>query len=390
MYFDFELMPVQMHMFEAAMVCLAVSLLIFIYKIFPVVRRRKACDESASVAEASENASVIVYSADECAMLESLLPVLLTQEYAGQYEVIVVNEGESARVAGLVQDLRMRYPNLYLTYTPDGARSLSRKKLALTLGIKAARYDTVVLTRADAVIDSRRWLTLMMRNFRGEGHTEVVLGWATAAPYDDRGAGARARSFDYVVDGVHWIGDALAGHPWRGNEYNLAYRRDLFFRNKGFSRHLNLRQGDDDIFVKEIATAANTAVELSAESFVEIPGNNTARATRERRASRRFTRRFIRRPRLVFQTALWCYCLGLILPLVAGALDYGNAVSWAGAGICLVLWYPIGLLWSPAMKALGGRRLFLTLPFLAATRPLRLSLGGLTARFHRRKRFTWE
>ena len=42
------------------------------------------------------------------------------------------------------------------------------------------------------------------------------------------------------------------------------------------------------------------------------------------------------------------------------------------------------------MPALGGRRLFLTLPFLAATRPLRLSLGGLTARFHRRKRFTWE
>ena len=73
-----------------------------------------------------------------------------------------------------------------------------------------------------------------------------------------------------MVDGVHWIGDALAGHPWRGNEYNLVYRRDLFFRNKGFSRHLNLRQGDDDIFVKEIATAANTAVELSAESGAPI------------------------------------------------------------------------------------------------------------------------
>ena len=58
----------------------------------------------------------------------------------------MVNEGESADVRDAVSMLRASHPNLYLTFTPEGVVNLSRKKLGITLGIKAARYDIAVLT----------------------------------------------------------------------------------------------------------------------------------------------------------------------------------------------------------------------------------------------------
>ncbi len=43
--------------------------------------------------------------------------------------------------------------------------------------------------------------------------------------------------------------------PYRGASGNIAFRRDKFFDNKGFSSSLNLRSGDDDIFINEFTDA---------------------------------------------------------------------------------------------------------------------------------------
>lgn len=371
-----------------------VALIIFLLTIIPITRRRRLCDAATdrpAVTGSLCGASIIVYSADDFCALEQLLPQLLTQDYDGEFEVIVVNEGDAPAVRDVVETLQLAHRNLYLTHTPDGARNLSRKKLAITLGIKAARYPVVVLTCASASIDSNQWLTLMMRNFANDSDTRLVLGYATAEPYEDTGWGKRTRSFDYVADSARWLADALHGRPWRGSEFNIAYTRDIFFSVKGFSSHLNLRDGDDDIFVSSIATKANTAVELSLPSIVEVAGNNSRRTARERRRRRLFTARFIRRRPCLLQSLGWlCYSVGLVLPLIAAALPPFNLATWACASLALIVWYPVGLTWIPATRALCGRRLMLTLPFLAATRPLRRSVSAIAACFGRSKRYTWE
>lgn len=371
-----------------------IALAIFLLTVIPIARRRRACDATEGSTEASGSicgASIIVYSADEYSALEQLLPQLLSQEYDGEFEVIVVNEGDTPQVRDVVEALQLSHHNLYQTHTPEGARNLSRKKLAITLGIKAARYPVVVLTGASTVIDSRHWLAKMMQHFAANSSTQLVLGFATAAPYEDTGWGKRTRSFDYVADSARWLGDALHGHPWRGCEYNLAYTRNIFFNSKGFSSHLNLRDGDDDIFVSSIATADNTAIELSLESIVEVTGNNSRRIARERRRRRLFTARFIkRRPRLIHGLGWLCYAAGLVIPLVAAALPPYNLATWACAAAALAVWYPVGLAWLPATRALCGRRLLLTLPFLAATRPLRQGISAIAALFSHSKRYTWE
>lgn len=389
----FDISPVQWFLLEASLLLLLVAFAAFLARVLPLRRHadRDADPLQPLEPETFSKCAVVVYSKDEAGELNELLPQILGQDYPEDFEVIVVNEGESASVSEVVGDFQIAHKNLYLTNTPDGARNLSRKKLAITLGIKATRMPVVVLTSAGCRIGSPLWLRAMMRHFSHDATTEVVLGFAAAPPYDDKAMGARARSFDFVADSAAWVSPAISGHPWRGTEHNLAYTRELFFRNKGFSRHLNLRNGDDDIFISEIANGDNTAVELSPDGLVEVPGALSPRAFRDEKARRSFTSRFIRRrPRVVGGLGFTCYFLVPLLAIAAGLVTPRNWVPWAAAGVVVALWYAVGLVWHFAVASLHGRRLFLTIPFLAFSRPIRKLRRGLRSIFSHSKRYTWE
>ncbi len=385
-YITFE----QLLLFGAGFGASLMALVAFLLRTLPVVGRWRACNDAEVDLSGLSGASIIVYSNEEVYNLEQLLPQLLAQDYAPGFEVIVVNEGESLDVRDLVEHMQLTHRNLYLTHTPDGARNLSRKKLAITLGVKAARYPVAVLTAASARIESTQWLGRMMQHFANEA-TEVVLGYAAYDPYSTNKFGARTRAFDAAFDAAAWLGDAIWHRPWRGTEYSLAYRRELFFNNKGFSRHLNLRLGDDDIFVSEITNRLNTAVELSDESIVKIEGNNSHTAARERRLQRRFTESFIhRRPRILNALGSWAYLLAFVVPVVGAAINPMNWIGWIACAALLLIAYGVGFVWYRAVRVLSRRRLCVTLPVIAMLRPLRLTWLSIYAKMHHRKRYTWE
>lgn len=376
-----------------SLLCSLMALGVFWLRVWPLIKcHRRAADPLMPLEpDELEECAVVVYSRDQASQLQLLLPEILGQDYPADFEVIVVNEGESAAVNEVVTLLQIKHPNLYLTYTPDGARNLSRKKLGITLGVKATRRPVIVLTTAGTEIHSDRWLRSMMQHFRPDGKTEVVLGYAAAPAYDDDAFGARARSFDFVVDSSAWISPAVNGHPWRGTEHNLAYRRSTFFANKGFSRRLNLRYGDDDIFVSEIANGKNTAVELSDDSIVAVPGALSPQAFREEKARRAFTSRFIpRRPRLLGGLGFTCYFLAPFPAIAAIAMADGNGLLLAAGILGLFIWYAVGLTWNIASGILHGRRLLLVTPFLAFLRPARKLWRGIKLLFRHNKRYTWE
>jgi hypothetical protein len=47
---------------------------------------------------------------------------------------------------------------------------------------------------------------------------------------------------------------------------NMAYRKSLFIKNKGFSSHYTVASGDDDLFINSVATRKNVAIEIGIES----------------------------------------------------------------------------------------------------------------------------
>lgn len=391
MLFNFDINLTTAISLAVALAAAAIAITVSIISIGRVSRRHKECDLTADDGLTWPAVSIIVYSQNDPTPLENLLPVILAQNYPANFEVIVVNDGDSVDVRNTVGALSDIHRNLYLTHTPDGARSLSRKKLGITLGIKAARHDIVVLTTTAAVIESPLWLAKMMRHFN-RPETGVVLGYAAPLAGDDRGRGACARAFDYAAESIDWLSAATAGHPYRGTEMNLAYRRQLFFDNKGFSRSLNLCAGDDDIFISEIATADNTAVELSEESIVRFGSYDYRRSMREAKLRRRFTESFIRHKPLsstsAIECALWMSILATTVAVIFSPTNIAVILTVAVAIIAALTVYTV--FFRNAMSAIGLRRLRLSIPFLALSHFARRISVLFSSRFSHQKKYTWD
>ena len=240
-----------------------------------LIRRDKKANSQKQTANNSAEkpgVSVIIAAHNERYNLSQYLQALLSQDWP-TYEVIVVDDGSEDETRAIVESYMVNDPRLRMTFVPYGARVRSTKKLALTLGAKAAKYDYLLLTDADCVPESPHWIHEMMAGFEGqlpmangEQPAQIVLGFS---PYFcTKGHVNRLVRFDTLFNGLHYLGAALCGHPYMGVGRNLAYRKELFFESGGFTHLMTNIAGDDDLFVNRVATPQNTAVVLSRNSYV--------------------------------------------------------------------------------------------------------------------------
>lgn len=219
----------------------------------------------------SEGVSVVLCAHNEAYNISNYLQALLTQDYP-EYEVIVVDDGSEDETRAMIERYMVHDERLHMTFVPYGARVGSTKKLALTLAAKAAKYDYLLLTDADCVPESNQWIRSMMAGFRekqggkAQGTKDIILGFS---PYfETKGFVNRLIRFDTLFNGLHYLGDALCGHPYMGVGRNLAYRKSLFFESGGFTHSMTSKAGDDDLFVNHVATPANTAVVVARDSYM--------------------------------------------------------------------------------------------------------------------------
>ena len=258
--------------------CLAGGLLlVFVYQVYyylrymsGVSRWQRRHKHTASAEETTttegEGVSVIVCARNEEQNIQDYLQALLEQDYP-KFEVIVVDDGSQDKTQEVAERYAQEYPNLYVTFVPKDAHIISTKKLALTIGAKAAHYEYLLLTDADCRPESRHWIREMVKGFaphKGQT-TEVVLGYG--AYYESDTLLNSIISYDTLFNGMQYMGMALSGHPYMGVGRNLAYRRSTFFAHSGFRGMLAARAGDDDLFVNKISTRHNTQVVCSRESL---------------------------------------------------------------------------------------------------------------------------
>lgn len=207
--------------------------------------------------------SIIVCAHDEELNLRELLPQLLSQDYP-TFEVIVVEDRSNDNSFDFLLQATKENDRLKMVRVTQKPDHITGKKFALTLGIKAAAYDWVLLTDADCLPSSNRWIAGMCDKIQDE--TKIVLGFS---PYV-KGEGILNSfiRFESFLTGIQFIGLALLGRPYMGVGRNLMYRKELFLDNKGFNSHLSVMGGDDDLFVNQHATAKNTAISIGGESVV--------------------------------------------------------------------------------------------------------------------------
>ncbi len=207
--------------------------------------------------------SVIVCAHDEENNLRELLPLLLAQDHP-EFEVIIVEDrcNDSTYdflLSATKLDSRLRM--VRVVHKPD---HVSGKKFALTLGIKAARYDWVLLTDADCRPAGNKWIASM--NALMTDHTNIVLGFS---PYiKSQGLLNSFIRLESFLTGIQFMGLAILGKPYMGVGRNLAYRKSLFLDNKGFNSHLGIVGGDDDLFVNQHAVGADTNICIGKGSLM--------------------------------------------------------------------------------------------------------------------------
>ena len=205
--------------------------------------------------------SVIICAKNEGDNLRRFLPLVLEQNY-NNYEVIVVNDGSWDDTDKIIKDFQEDYNNLYITTIPQDTRIISHKKLAITVGVKAAKNEILLFTDADCRPLTPDWISIMIRNF--DEQTEFVLGHGNY--YEENSFVSKLVSYDTLTIAMQYMGFALLGYPYMGVGRNMAYRKSTFFRLKGFAGFLHIPSGDDDLLINAFGKKHNTRIEPSTEA----------------------------------------------------------------------------------------------------------------------------
>jgi hypothetical protein len=175
-----------------------------------------------------------------------------------------VNDNSDDETPQLITDFQNRFSNLKLVHLESSVTNIKGKKFPLSLGIKAATYEHVLLTDADCLPVSNQWVKLMARHFNDT--TKIVLGYSNIRK--KVGLINALIRFDKLHQAIQYFSYCLAKIPFMGVGQNLAYSKTLFFDVQGFVHQNHLQFGDDDLFINRIANSCNCAIEYEKESYM--------------------------------------------------------------------------------------------------------------------------
>ena len=294
--------------------------------------------------------SVIICARDEAARLVTHLPGSLVQSYPSSHEVIVVNHNSQDDTRFLLDEFKKTFKGLHIVNLEHEAIGIPGKKYPLSMGIKEALYEIVLLTDADCVPASEFWMQKMQDGYRNG--IEVVLGYS---PYK-KSAGFLNKiiRFDTFHTALQYLSYALAGHPYMGVGRNLSYKKDVFFRNKGFSAINHVTGGDDDLFINKVATKDNTAVVIDPDTFMLSEPKKTF-GEWFRQKSRHYTTAKYYKPRHKLLLGLYAATHFLFYPLFITSLFFNWKIALIIFGTRFIIQ---GYTFQRSMKILGEEDLF--------------------------------
>ena len=214
--------------------------------------------------------SVIICSRNEEKNLRKFVPKILSQQYEN-FEVIIVVDRSWDNSIDFLNKLRKTYNNLKIVNIPDNGTDHFGKKLAITLGVKAAKNEHLIFTDADCCPVSELWLKEMSSGFLSK--KEVVLG---ASNYNkEKGLLNKLIRFDTAQIAVNYLGFAKFKMPYMGVGRNLAYQKNIYTKVRGFKSHYHIESGDDDLFINQVSNSSNTEIIFNARSItMSVPKKN--------------------------------------------------------------------------------------------------------------------
>ncbi len=226
--------------------------------------------QKTGTAENQPPVSILITAHDNLAELERNLPMFLRQQYAADYQVIVVCQSTDGETQDFLKRTAAENPHLYYTYIPESSRYMSRKKLQITLGVKAAKHEWIILTEPNCRPSNDKWLQTMVRQCQDPNH--LVLGYV-ALDEDAKSV----RRFDSIRKAYYVLRRAQQTYGYRSHMPNVAFRKSDFMKEQGYQGNLEYVRGEYDFLVNKYALYGETATELDCDAWLirEAPSNKS-------------------------------------------------------------------------------------------------------------------
>jgi len=217
--------------------------------------------------------SVIVCAKNEEENVKKFIPLLAEQDYP-DFEIVLIDDASSDETLEVFEQFEQQYPNIRLVKVQNNEAFWGNKKYALTLGIKASKKEYLLFTDADCYPTSKNWITAMTSQFTM--NKTIVLGYGGYEKVE-RSLLNKIIRFETVLTAVQYFSWAKLGLPYMGVGRNLAYKKEEFFNVNGFIEHIQIRSGDDDLFINQAANKNNTTISYTPESFTYSKPKETYR-----------------------------------------------------------------------------------------------------------------
>lgn len=295
--------------------------------------------------------SVIICARDEDENLARNLPGVLVQSYPSTSEVVVVNDNSLDDSKYILQELKKTFKSLNVVELTQEAKLINGKKYPLSIGIREAKHEVLLLTDADCVPSSEHWIQKMQDGY--DDNIEIILGYG--AYHKAPGILNKLIRFETFHTALQYMSYALAGLPYMGVGRNLSYKKNLFLRNKGFSSINHIPSGDDDLFINKVANSRNTAVIIDPDAVTRsIPKTTWSGWLKQK--SRHYTTAKFYKPKHKFLLGLYFVTQFLFYPaLAATAVFY----SWQWALALFGARFLVqGIIFYNAMKKMGEKDLW--------------------------------
>ncbi len=263
--------------------------------------------------------SIIIISDNNATELQKNLPAYLSQDYPKGFEVIVVVCNDEDNTEKMLESFSEN-EKLHITFVPNTARYMSKRKLAITLGAKAAKNEWILLTDAVCRPDTDKWVETMASNCTSD--RLMVFGYSN---YSAK-TGKFKRFFRLHNEYRNMLeASKSAGYGMTGN--NLMFRKSVFMENKGFQGNLKFTRGEYDFLINKYGEEDAIAVEMSPDSFLE-ESKPTRKAWQKKNLFYMETRKHLKhrlRHRFIFNIDM--LSLHLCMWLSIAAITFGSLTS---------------------------------------------------------------
>lgn len=290
--------------------------------------------------------SVIICGKNEAENIATHLPAVLVQDYKTTHEIILVDDNSTDETKYLLEEFGKHFKVLRTLLLTQDALGIPGKKFPLSMGIKSAKYETLLLTDADCFPASERWIQLMQDGY-AEGKS-IVLGYGAYAKKP--GTLNKLIRFETFHTALQYLSFALAKMPYMGVGRNLSYRREMFIKHKGFASINHIPGGDDDLFIIKIANKTNTAIVIDKDAHTISEPKTTWRDWMKQKRRHYSTAQYYP-AKFKWLLGLYSFSHFLVYPLLAITIIFFN--WWMALSVYFIRLIVLAIIWKKAMNKLN-------------------------------------